>query len=118
MKEQIKEQQERVLKLKNAKKTILNQWDILLTEEANAKFHKAIEGLNSVINMEIKALEELEAKANEKEYNFYFHYIEGGARQVVETKVCKSPGRTKTYKMLEKNFDDGFIHSFGYEQVK
>ena len=67
--------------------------------------------------MEIKTLEHLEEKANEKEYSFYFQYTEGGTKQIVETRKCKVPGRTKTYKTLEDNFNDGFIHSFGYERT-
>ena len=102
MKEQIKEQTNRILNLREAKKTVLNSSDILQGEKLNDAYYNALNALNKLINLEIDTLNELEAKANEKEYNFYFHYIEGGARQVVETKVCKSPGRTKTYKMLEK----------------
>jgi len=117
MKNQIKEQTNRILSLREAKKTVLNSADILQGEELDNAYYNALNALNKLINMEIDILNALEVKANEKVFQFYFHYTEGGAKQVVETKVCKSPGRTKVYKTLENNFNDGFIHSYGYEQV-
>lgn len=52
-----------------------------------------------------------------KKYRFYFYYQQDGKKHIVKVQACKSPGRTKTYKRLENNFDEGFIFSFGYEQV-
>jgi hypothetical protein len=63
MKETMLEQQnEKIIRLREAKKVVLRECDILLTEEAEKLYHDAINSLNKVINMEIDELKELERK--------------------------------------------------------
>ena len=53
-----------------------------------------------------------------KKYRFYFEYQKDGEQHTVEIKSCKAPTRTKVYKTLENNFNEGFIEVYGYELVK
>ena len=53
-----------------------------------------------------------------KKWEFYFKFGENGRKNIVAVKQCKSPSRTKVYKRLEESFNDGFIYSYGYNQIK
>lgn len=48
---------------------------------------------------------------------FSFRYEEHGRDNIVEVKECIYPKRTTVYKMLVKNLDQGFIHSFQWKQL-
>lgn len=56
----IKAQSKTVLDLKNAKRQVLNAYDILLTPDYENTFKTCLTSLNEIINTEIKHLEKLE----------------------------------------------------------
>lgn len=57
---QIEEQQQKIQKLREAQKIILNEHDILLTPEYEKAYFDAMNSLRILINMEINTLEKLE----------------------------------------------------------
>ena len=51
-----------------------------------------------------------------KEYQFFYTLIHNkDIKYIVETKLCKSPERTKIYKSLNLDFHQCIINSFGYQ---
>lgn len=56
----VKEQNDKINKLREAKKIVLNEHDILLTEEAEQLYFNALNALNKLVNMEIDTLNEME----------------------------------------------------------
>ncbi len=94
--------------LKQAKKLILNSFDILMKPRAEKKYLNALKSINDLILLE----------EGKRKYQFYFEYKKDGERHNVEIKACKNPMQTKVYKQLEENFQAGFIEVYGYEQIK
>ena len=56
----MKEQEAIIIQLKEAKKIVFNNYDILLTTEAEQLYTEAIKSLNNLINFETQTLETLE----------------------------------------------------------
>ena len=53
-----------------------------------------------------------------KKYQFYYRFTNGGAKRIAKIQTCKNPNLTKVYKALELNFNEGYIHSYGWEVIK
>ena len=51
-------------------------------------------------------------------YEFYFEFKKGGEQITAKIQECKKPKQTKIYKLLEENFNEGFIEAFGYRPTQ
>ena len=59
----IKRQKDKINELRQAKKIVLKNFDILLSDEGEELYYNTINALNQLINGEIETLEYLENKA-------------------------------------------------------
>jgi len=51
-------------------------------------------------------------------FEIYSTEVEGGKETISQTVKCKSPGRLKSYKKLELEFESGKLFSYGYRVKK
>lgn len=60
----MREQEQKITELREAKKIVLKHYDIILSNEQEELYYNALNALNKLINSEIDILRYLEDKAN------------------------------------------------------
>jgi hypothetical protein len=118
MENYIKELEQKIADLQQARKTVLWSLDILPGKEEERLTYASVDALNKLINNYLRELANGKEKMNTPEWMFYYQYTEGGKRIYVETKRCKQPSKTGIYRTLKKNLAEGFIYSYGYDKVE